>query len=278
MAAAHTNIHYYDISTRYARISLLDTGGNRLPVLLIHGNSSSKEIFRHQIEYLKKDYRVLALDLPGHGASSNANDPRQTYSMPGYARTVIEVLNKIGVNRVVVFGWSLGGHIGLEMLALYPKMIGLMICGTPPVAAGKENVALGFRQSEHMGLAGKADFTEEDVKNYAYQTVGVNAPHEPFIFEAVARTDGLSRQYMFEAFTSPQATDQKLLAETSKIPLAIVNGAGDPFINAEYIESLHYQNLWQDQIISLVGVDHAPFWEAPARFNPILSDFLCDFQ
>ncbi|WP_416775862.1 alpha/beta fold hydrolase [Xenorhabdus budapestensis] len=278
MAAAHTNIHYYDISTCYARISVLDTGGNRLPVLLIHGNSSSKEIFRHQIEYFKKDYRVLALDLPGHGASSNASDPRQTYSMPGYARTVIEVLDKLGINRVVVLGWSLGGHIGLEMLALYPKMIGLMICGTPPVAAGKENVALGFRQSEHMRLAGKVDFTEEDVKNYAYQTVGVNAPHEPFILEAVARTDGLSRQYMFEAFTSPQATDQKLLAETSKIPLAIVNGAGDPFINAEYVENLNYQNLWQDQVFSLVGMDHAPFWEAPARFNPILSDFLSDFQ
>ncbi|PHM27793.1 alpha/beta fold hydrolase [Xenorhabdus budapestensis] len=278
MAAAHTNIHYYDISTCYARISVLDTGGNRLPVLLIHGNSSSKEIFRHQIEYFKKDYRVLALDLPGHGASSNASDPRQTYSMPGYARTVIEVLDKLGINRVVVLGWSLGGHIGLEMLALYPKMIGLMICGTPPVAAGKENVALGFRQNEHMRLAGKVDFTEEDVKNYAYQTVGVNAPHEPFILEAVARTDGLSRQYMFEAFTSPQATDQKLLAETSKIPLAIVNGAGDPFINAEYVENLNYQNLWQDQVFSLVGVDHAPFWEAPARFNPVLSDFLSDFQ
>ncbi|WP_340610365.1 alpha/beta fold hydrolase [Xenorhabdus bharatensis] len=277
MAATHNGIHYYDVSTRYARISVLDSGGNGLPVLFIHGNSSSKEIFRHQVEYFKKDYRVLALDLPGHGASSNASEPRKAYSMPAYARTVIEVLEKIGINRVVIFGWSLGGHIGLEMLALFPKMIGLMICGTPPVAAGKDNVTLGFHQSEHMGLAGKADFTEEDVRNYAYETVGVNAPHDQFIFDVVARTDGLSRQYMFEAFTSPQATDQKLLAETSKIPLAIINGSGDPFINAQYIEGLNYQNLWQDKVISLAGMDHAPFWEAPTRFNPILADFLCDF-
>ncbi|PHM29984.1 alpha/beta fold hydrolase [Xenorhabdus innexi] len=277
MATTHNDIHYYNVSTRYARISVLDSGGNGLPVLFIHGNSSSKDVFFHQIEYFKNDYRVLALDLPGHGLSSNASEPRKAYSMPAYAQTVIEVLEKIGINRVVVFGWSLGGHIGLEMLALFPKMIGLMICGTPPVSAGKDSVAQGFCLNDHMGLAAKADFTEEDVKIFAYETVGINAPHEQFIFDAVARTDGLSRQYMFEAFTSPQATDQRLLAETSKIPLAIVNGSGDPFINAQYIGSLNYQHLWRDQVISLAGVDHAPFWEAPAQFNPILADFLCDF-
>ncbi|MDR0217295.1 MAG: alpha/beta hydrolase [Enterobacteriaceae bacterium] len=287
MTTAHNKTHYYNISTRYARISVLDTGGSGLPVLFIHGNSSCKEIFQHQVAYFKPRYRVLALDLPGHGASSDAYEPRQTYSMPGYAHAVIEALEKIGINRVVVFGWSLGGHIGLEMLVRAskitaseinaPKIIGLMICGTPPVAAGRENVARGFLPCEHMGLAAKGDFTQEDVQNFTWQTVGVNAPHDPFLLEAVARTDGLARQYMFDAFTSPQATNQKLLAETSPIPLAIVNGAGDPFINSEYIESLHYQNLWRDQVIKLADADHAPFWEAPDRFNAILADYLGDF-
>ncbi|WP_258087203.1 alpha/beta fold hydrolase [Xenorhabdus bovienii] len=276
MVATHDEIQHYDIQTRYSNISVLDTGGNGLPVLLIHGNSSCKEIFRHQIEYLKGDYRVLALDLPGHGKSSNASDPREAYSMPGYARTIIEVLEKMGIDKVVVFGWSLGGHIGLEMLALNPKMIGLMICGTPPVAAGRENVARGFRQSE-LRLTGKAEFTDEDVKNFARETNGVYAPHEPFMIEAVARTDGLARQYMFEASVSPQATDQKLLAETSEVPLAIVNGAGDPFINHDYINGLNYKNLWKGQVFNLAGVDHAPFWEAPDIFNPILAEFLKDF-
>ncbi|MDC9624011.1 alpha/beta hydrolase [Xenorhabdus sp. XENO-7] len=277
MVATHDEIQHHDIQTRYANISVLDTGGKGLPVLLIHGNSSCKGIFRHQIEYLKGDYRVLALDLPGHGASSNASDPREVYSVPGYARTIMEVLEKIGVNKIVVFGWSLGGHIGLEMLALNPKMIGLMICGTPPVAVGKENVARGFCQSEHIRLTGKAGFTDEDVKNFASETNGVNAPHEPFMIEAVARTDGLARQYMFEAAVSPQATDQKLLVETSEVPLAIVNGAGDPFINHDYVNGLNYKSLWKGQVFNLAGVDHAPFWEAPDIFNPILAEFLKDF-
>ncbi|MDX7998943.1 alpha/beta hydrolase [Xenorhabdus sp. Reich] len=274
----HNDINHYDIQTRYAGISVIDTGGNGLPVLLIHGNSSCKEVFRHQIDLLKGNYRVLALDLPGHGASSNASDPRQAYSMPGYAHTVIEVLEKIGINRVVIFGWSLGGHIGLEMLALFPKMVGLMICGTPPVSIGADNVALGFKPSEHMRLSGKADFTEEDIRNFAIETIGVNAPHEPFLFETVARTDGLARKYMSEAFFSPHATDQKRLVETSEIPLAIVNGMGDPFINIDYINGLNYRNLWKGQVFNLAGVDHAPFWESPELLNPILADFLNDFK
>ncbi|MDC9580553.1 alpha/beta hydrolase [Xenorhabdus sp. PR6a] len=265
----------YNIKTRYAGISVIDSGGNGLPVLLIHGNSSCKEVFRHQINQLKGKYRVVALDLPGHGLSSNATEPRQAYSMPAYAHTVIEVLEKIGINRVVVLGWSLGGHIGLEMLALFPKMIGLMICGTPPVAAGANNVALGFRPG--LGLAGKAEFTEEDIKHFVSDTYGMNGFQEPFIVEAVVRTDGLARQYMFEAFLSPQATDQKLLAETSEIPLAIVNGADDPYINFDYINGLNYRNLWHGKVLNLANVGHAPFWEAPELFNPVLVEFLEDF-
>ncbi|MDC9598235.1 alpha/beta fold hydrolase [Xenorhabdus anantnagensis] len=276
MAITHSDINHYDIKTRYASVSVIDTGGNGLPVLLIHGNSSCKEVFQHQINQLKGKYRVLALDLPGHGSSSNASEPRQAYSMPGYAHAIIEVLERIGINKIVVFGWSLGGHIGLEMLALFPKMIGLMICGTPPVSVGADNVALGFRPG--VGLAGKAEFTEEDIKNFVSDTYGVNAPHDPFIVEAVIRTDGLARQYMFEAFLSPQATDQKLLAETSNIPLAIVNGADDPYINFDYINKLNYQNLWKGKVFNLAGVGHAPFWESPELFNSILTDFLKGFQ
>ncbi|CDG21556.1 putative Epoxide hydrolase [Xenorhabdus poinarii G6] len=255
---------------------MIDSGGDKLPVLFIHGNSSCKEVFHHQIHQLQGQYRVLALDLPGHGESSRASEPRQAYSMPSYAHTIIEVLGKIGIDKVVVFGWSLGGHIGLEMLALFPQMMGLMICGTPPVSIGADNVALGFRPG--VGLAGKAEFTQEDVKQFVTDTYAAHALHEPFIVDAVIKTDGLARQYMFEAFLSPQASDQKLLVETSNIPLAIVNGADDPFIHFDYIAGLNYRNLWKRKVFNLPGIGHAPFWQLPERFNPFLFDFLKQVQ
>jgi len=71
----------FDVSTPFARIAVADTGGARPAVLMIHGNSACKEIFGRQFESpLAETHRLLAFDLPGHGASSDAHDPETTYS------------------------------------------------------------------------------------------------------------------------------------------------------------------------------------------------------
>ncbi|NHB95621.1 alpha/beta fold hydrolase [Photorhabdus stackebrandtii] len=269
-------ISQYDIHTRHAVISVTDTGGNGLPVLLIHGNSSCKDIFRHQVSCFGDEYRILTIDLPGHGASSNAMDPRRTYSIPGYALCIIEVLEKLGIDKVAVFGWSLGGHIGLEMIPRFPGIVGLMICGTPPVSPGAENVSLGFKPSRFMAISGKASLTEAEITDYTLALYGKSALCEPFLRAAVARTDGLARQYMSEASISPDVMDQRLLVETNPTPLAIINGAEDLFVNIDYINGITYKNLWTGRVYNLTNLGHGPFWEAPERFNVMMAGFFSD--
>ncbi|PQQ39937.1 alpha/beta hydrolase [Photorhabdus luminescens] len=269
-------ISQYDIHTSHAVISVADTGGDGLPVLLIHGNSSCKEVFRHQINCFGDEYRILAIDLPGHGASSNAVDPRRTYSISGYALCIIEVLEKLGIDKVAVFGWSLGGHIGLELISRFSGIVGLMICGTPPVSPGAENVRLGFKPSRFMAISGKALLTEEEITDYTLALYGKDALCEPFLRAAVARTDGLARQYMSEASVSPDVMDQRLLVETNPTPLAIVNGAEDLFVNIDYINGITYKNLWTDQVYNLLHLGHGPFWESPELFNRLMAGFFSD--
>ncbi|WP_391529282.1 alpha/beta fold hydrolase [Photorhabdus akhurstii] len=269
-------ISQYDIHTSHAVISVADTGGDGLPVLLIHGNSSCKEVFRHQINCFGDEYRILAIDLPGHGASSNAVDPRRTYSISGYALCIIEVLEKLGIDKVAVFGWSLGGHIDLELISRFPGIVGLMICGTPPVSPGAENVRLGFKPSRFMAISGKALLTEEEITDYTLALYGKDALCEPFLRAAVARTDGLARQYMSEASVSPDVMDQRLLVETNPTPLAIVNGAEDLFVNIDYINGITYKNLWTDQVYNLLHLGHGPFWESPELFNRLMAGFFSD--
>ncbi len=95
-------------------------------------------------------HRFIAFDLPGNGQSSDAIDPRRSYALPGLADAVIELLHKLGVEEAIVFGWSLGGHIGMEMIPRFPGMRGLMICGAPPV--GHDQMPQGFRKSPHLAL------------------------------------------------------------------------------------------------------------------------------
>jgi pimeloyl-ACP methyl ester carboxylesterase len=265
------------VSTSQADISVSETSGGPQSVLLLHGNSSCKEVFRHQMEgALAKSYRMIAMDLPGHGHSSDAFDPRRTYSMRGYAEVAVEVLDRLAVKQVVVYGWSLGGHIGLEMLPRYPGMLGLMITGTPPVMATPESIQGGFQPHPMIGLFGKEDLTAEEAEAFAVGAYGAST--DAVLREAVKRTDGRARRMMFESLFAGANSDQKELAEKSAVPLAIVNGAEDPFVNVKYIEGLAYSNLWDHHCYALRGLGHAPFLTGAEVFNPILAHFIADME
>lgn len=259
------------IQTSHGEIAYRETSGTGTAVLLIHGNSSSGAVFRNQMNGpLGERYRILAPDLPGHGASSDAIDPKRSYSMEGYADAMTEFLGLLGIEKAIVFGWSLGGHIGLEMIDRYPGLLGLMITGTPPVSAAE--VGLGFKPSEHMGLAGKEDFSDADVEAYARSTCG--EPFESFLLDTVARTDGRARRLMFESFAAGTGRDQSAIVAGPTPPIAVLNGLDEPFVNTAFVANVTYSNLWEGKAHELDNSGHAPFWDAPDRFDPIFARFL----
>ncbi|SDJ53413.1 alpha/beta fold hydrolase [Salipiger marinus] len=263
------------IETSQAAIAASDTGGSGPVLLMIHGNSSCRKVFRNQLEgTIGKAFRCIAIDLPGHGESSDAIDPERTYWMPGYADAAIEVMRALDIPKYAILGWSLGGHIGLEMLTRSASITGLMISGTPPFARSDESLGAGFKPSEHMSLAGQDALSEQNVSDYAHSTCGANAPFEPFLSDAVARTDGRARKLMFSRILAPESVDQQEIAVNSPVPLAIVNGEEDVFIDNDFIAALPYKNLWEGTVHRLPGIGHAPFWEAPSQFDPYLHRFI----
>ena len=258
------------LDTSHGRVAVRDSGGSGRPVLMIHGNSSSGAIFRNQMTgALASRFRLIAPDLPGHGDSADALDPVRTYRMEGYAAAMTEVLQLLGIERGGVFGWSLGGHIGIEMISRFPGLLGLMITGTPPVSTA--TVGQGFKASPHMKLAGQEHLTVEEVAAYAHSTCG--EPFEPFLLDVVARTDGRARRLMFESFVAGTGDDQAEIVATSSVPLAVVNGADEPFVNLGHVTGLRYANLWKGATIVIEGAGHAPFWERPTSFDPIFEEF-----
>jgi pimeloyl-ACP methyl ester carboxylesterase len=88
------------VSTSVADIAVWDSERAGPAVLLIHGNSSCKEIFRSQFESeALAALRLVAVDLPGHGASGDAHDPAAGYTLGGYATMAGEVLDTLGSAR-----------------------------------------------------------------------------------------------------------------------------------------------------------------------------------
>lgn len=264
---------WHSVETSHARIFVEERGEGRTPVLLIHGNSTSRGVFRHQLQSeLAQHHRLIVFDLPGHGDSGDAIDPHRTYTLPGLADTAIELLGKLGIHEVILFGWSLGGHIAIEMASRLQGVKGIMVVGTPPV--GRDNFAEGFMGSPQTGAAGREHLTRDEIEGFIGAIFGASA--EPFMIEAVKRSDGRFRKRLFEARREGLGIDQRRAVEISPIPLAVINGGADKIINRDYFDKIPYANLWEGYCYRIPGCGHAPFWEAPNDFNPYLKRFLRD--
>lgn len=264
-----------NVETTHGAIAIAQTSGAGTPILFIHGNSSCKEVFRNQLlGDIGKTFHCVAMDLPGHGQSENARDSERTYTMSGYADCALQVMDALGIDSFAVVGWSLGGHIGIEMLAQSDRVRALLISGTPPVSNNPADFALAFLPSEHMGLTGQEVFTEAEAEAYARTTCGDTATYEAFLGDAVRRTDGRARRIMMETAIRGEGADQRRQVETDPRPLAIVNGTDEPFVNNAYLETIAYKNLWENKVHLISNTGHAPFWDAPAEFDAHLRRFI----
>jgi pimeloyl-ACP methyl ester carboxylesterase len=255
-------------------LSALTTPSCRTTVLLIHGNSSCKEIFSSQISYLQKSgYGVVAADLPGHGESKDAPKPQATYSFPGYARVLRRLMDQLGVVEYHIVGWSLGGHVGLEMWYADPNVRSLLITGTPPVKLSPLGAQQAFNPTPVMSLAGTRKFGRAEAAAYGEAMLGAPLDHRLRVSRTIMRTDGRARYWMVKNSFDGVGIDEVLAVGRCRRPLAIVQGKNDPFVNMAYLHSLKYSNLWLKRPI-MIDAGHAPHWQRPELFNRFMRDFL----
>lgn len=240
------------LSTSHAELLVEDTGGGGTPLLLIHGNSSCRGVFAPQTAArFGGKHRLITFDLPGHGGSEDAIDPARTYSRIGLAECAVELLERLGVNEAVVLGWSLGGHVAIEMLSRFRGMRGLILPGTPPIRRGgfKE----GFVASPAAGLPARRHLSEAEVDVFARLMCGLPVP--PFLRQAIGRADSRFREQLFAPSLAGGGVDQHHAVETSPIPIAVINGDEDP---------LSGSIMWRASLTALSGTAAAIAFPEPA--------------
>lgn len=269
-------MHLSTLTTPMGEVALAQSRGDGPPLLLVHGNSACKEVFARQFDSAQlAGWRLIALDLPGHGASSDAPDPQAAYALDGFAAACAAVLDQLGTGAVPVLGWSLGGHIGLELLGRRPELVrALMIVGTPPIPLDLSVMGAAFKQSAVMGLTGKEQFSADEALLYAQHSCAVDGQVDAHLLAMCRRADGRFRRMLFEALAAGRALDEVAIVREAKVPLAVVNGSDDAFVNLDYVAALPYGRLWEGRTHVLPGLGHAPFLQGPHEFNAILARFL----
>ena len=287
---------------RTERIDLRSADGTRLAVrssgrldapciLLVHGLSLSHEIWEAQRRALEACYRVVTLDLRGHGDSDDA--VTGDYSADALGADVTAVLATLDGPSVVV-GHSMGGMAVLAALAARPELAAGPVAGVSLVnmavsavisgfGGGTIAAGIGFAReralSTRLGrvLYGGVDDAGlprgNDLATVVTRTLGVgtDAPEE-----AVRKLRRLvldSRPQVAGAMWRTAGTlDQIEIARSLTVPLLVIAGARDRVLPVHHSRRLA-DNVAGAELVELDGVGHVAMLERPDEVTALLDGF-----
>lgn len=266
------------IATASGPIALWDRPGGGRPLLLIHGNTSSKAAFAELFTAPGLiGRRLVAMDLPGCGESPDAKDPPATYTIPAFARAVGGVVSALGLAQPVALGWSMGGHVAIEAVGQGVDLGAMVLTGTPPCGPGGEEMAESFKPTEFMEVTFSENPSPAMLDVYVGQLYGTHRPIPEAFYAAARRCDGRMRRLFAEQWLSGlEGCHQRSVVAAWTKPIAVIQGLDEPFLDPALLDRLAWGNLWRGGSQNIPDAGHAPFFEQPEAYLGLLAAFLAE--
>lgn len=235
--------------------------GNGEPILILHGWGMGSFYWQPISEKLSQvGFRVIAVDLPGSGESS---EPKEIWGNNEYVDFILNFISKIGINEFHLIGHSFGGALAVKIGANYPeKLKKIVLCD----AAFIRDERLNLRQKVSRFIAGLAP---EWAKRL---------PFYPSLEKAIYRLAGVTDYYraspiMREIFKKVVSEDMSNLAPKIKNPCLIVWGEND--LATPLKDGIVLNNLVKNSELKVIlGVGHNPYRRKPEEFFEAVSFFL----
>ncbi len=265
-------------------IAYVDSGGEGPALVFIHGLSSYMGFWEYQIPYFAKDFRVLALDLPGYGASGR---PDASYHPPWFADVVDDWLGGLGIPSATVIGHSMGGQIAMTLALAHPARVARLVLSAP---AGFERFGPGeARWMREFWTETRALEAREDELRVTFSTMVFNRMDQGT--ERLLEERVRIQQHAAFAATSVAVSrsiagmlDHPVLDQLPEldVPTLIVFGTDDHMIPNPVFTggtTLRVAERGRDAIpganlVMIPGAGHTVHHDAPDQFNDALSNFL----
>lgn len=154
-----------------AEVAYVDEGQGGQVIILVHGLGSYLAAWKKNIPALSKDFRVIALDLPGYGRSSKG--PYDA-SLEFFANSVLELADSLGIEEFVMGGHSMGGQISLVAALQHPDRVKKLLLVAP---AGFETFHDG--QKEWFRSVATPTLTKAAQPKTIQQNIAINFYHMP---------------------------------------------------------------------------------------------------
>lgn len=245
-----------------------ERAGSGPAVVLIHGLGDDHRLWRHVTPSLTARHETVAVDMPGHGRSGPipAGAP-----IEWFADEIRGLIDRLGLERPVVVGLSMGGGIAQYLAITSPRRLrGLVLVSTSPVhpEATRRRFLDRAQLAERSGMAAIVDATVP-----RWFTPGWMATHLDEV-EATRQTVLATDPVQF-ARASRANADRDCTAQLSTIdcPVLFVGGLDDPADPSR--AAAIYERTIRDLTVELLpGLSHLLPVEAPDRFGSILGAFL----
>ena len=253
-----TAIHYSDIAR-----------GEKTLVLL-HGYLESLEVWDDFAGQLgKAGYRVISLDLPGHGISEVIGD---VHTMEFLAGIVAQLLDKLEIPKATLIGHSMGGYVALAFAESYPeKLEGLVLFHATPDADSEEKKE---NRKREIGIvqAGRKEMLSRMLPETRYAPENRKKMDEEI--DAGALQVMLTEDEGILALLNGmmQRRDQNAMLAKLPVPQLFIFGRHDELIPQEKAEAVVAKNP-QAQVAWLAHSGHMGFLEEPAESLKIIEHF-----
>ena len=250
-----------------------ETSGNGRPLVLLHGLMAHRSFFEAQ-RPLESDFRLISIDLRGHGASrSEALRP----TIARMAADVAELVEHLDLRDAIGVGWSLGATILWHVLAgpAGRRFAGAVVVDMTARVRNDDEWDLGLSPEacEARSIAIRDDF-----ESFAL-TAGQAIFAQPVAAEHRALADWASRQFarndpgaMASVWASLVRQDVRALLDRIQHPTLIVHG-GRSELYGEDTASHLVATLPHARAVRFEHSGHAPHLEEPELFNATLKDF-----
>ncbi len=237
---------------------------NELAILFLHGNSQAATTFHHQLRSPELSaYRLLALDLPGHGLSARSG----SYSIPALVKSITEFVSELGLRHYVLAGHSLGGHLSLQALSeINPS--GIFLSGTPPLS--KPIDPSDFRPHPHFGVFYEQFVKDEELEILLDDLYTSLEERTAGKFEFL-QTDPVFRPGLLASIGAMEFQDELVSWGNFRGEKRIVGGLEDKLINYENVKGKIPEAM-------LVAGGHNIHLENESGYTEVLSQFMNEIK
>jgi pimeloyl-ACP methyl ester carboxylesterase len=263
-----------------APLNVMEMGNSAGPeILFIHGMGMSYLSFRPQYESdLPNEFRIVAMDLRGHGGSAKPWRVEDVRDTAVWADDVAAVIKAKNLKKPVIVAWSFGGFVTGDYLRKYGKdaVAGINFVGTiaglvpqpPPVGnMSPEEMKRRAAMQTSGNLADNLAVVEATTKMFEFPTITPDYRDEMYAFGVMLPA------YFRKAFMGMNLDHQDVTPKLAGLPILVTMGDRDIAQSPEAYARLKAALTWAT-FSEYPDTGHLPFAQRPERFNRELAAFV----